>query len=309
MAILGLITLLAIGLFLCWNLHGNLAFVIPFRLKKILAIILVACAISTATILFQTISANRILTPGVMGFDSLFLMIKTLSLLLLGSLQAGGISSAWSFMLNTAVMALFSCLLYGRLITGNSQNLHLTVLAGIVLGALFRSLTSFFQSMIDPNTFLILQNSLFANFNNPDEGSLWITLVVLALITPLVFRRRHLYDVFLLGRETTINLGISYRRMLTETLLLITILVSVSTSLVGPVTFFGLLVSHLAYRLIPRHQHMLLIPAAAMLAVSALICGQFLLEHLLDFSGSLSMIIEFTGGIFFLIMLLRGAAK
>lgn len=306
---LGLGCLLSISVFLFWNIRGNPGFVIPFRLKKILIMSLVACAISTATVLFQTISANRILTPGVMGFDALFLMLKTLLMLLMGAIHMGSLSTPVSFILNVAVMALFSTLLYRRLFTGSQQSLHLMILTGVVLGSLFRSLTSFFQSLIDPNEFLLLQNSLFANFNNPNATTLWIGLVSLGICGVIVARRCHHYDVVALGRDTAISLGITYQRSITHTLILIAVLVSVSTSLVGPVTFFGLLVSHLAYRLLPTHRHAVVLPTAAMIAVSALLVGQFILEHFLDFGTALSMIIEFAGGIVFLGLLLRGATR
>lgn len=306
---LALAALASIALFLCWDIQGNLGFVIPFRLRKIAMMCLVAYAVGASTILFQTISANRILTPGIMGYDALFLMLKTLMFAVLGSATMGSMPTGMVFILNMAVMTALSCLLYQRLFRGHSQSLHLMILTGVVLSSLFRSATNFLQSLIDPNTFLILQNSLFANFNNPDSATLAIAAIVIGLAGCGAYLCRHELDVLALGRETAISLGVPYRAAATRALILVAVMISVSTSLVGPVTFFGLLAAHLAYRLLPTHRHSVLIPATALVSITILLLGQAVLEHWLGFATVLSVIIEFGGGILFLALLLKGAAR
>lgn len=306
---LTLAALASITLFLCWDIQGNLGFVIPFRLRKIAMMCLVAYAVGTSTILFQTISANRILTPGIMGYDALFLMLKTLMFALLGSATMAAMSPGTMFILNMVVMTTLSCLLYQRLFRGHSRSLHLMILTGVVLSSLFRSATNFLQSLIDPNTFLILQNSLFANFNNPDGTTLALSAIIIGLAACGVHLCRHEFDVLALGRETAISLGVSYRAAATRALILVAVMISVSTSLVGPVTFFGLLAAHLAYRLLPTHRHSALIPATTLVSISILLLGQAVLEHWLGFATVLSVIIEFGGGILFLALLLKGAAR
>jgi len=85
--------------------------------------------------------------------------------------------------------------------------------------------------------------------------------------------------------------------------------VSISTALVGPVTFFGLLVANLAYLLAGSHQHRFILPMAFGIAAVILIAGQAILEHLLHFATGLSVIIEFVGGIFFLFLILKQGRK
>lgn len=306
---LGLGCLLATALFMTLGVRGNWDFVLPFRGTKLAIICLVAHAVAMGSVLFHTISGNRILTPGVMGFDSLYIMLQTLLFLLLGSLQVTNLPHWATFLLNVAVMTCLASLLYRKLFTGSSQSLHLMILAGIVLGTLFRSMSSFFQSLIDPNEFLILQNRMFANFNSAESESLGMAALVIGIATVLVIRQLHRFDVLGLGRDRAINLGVEYRPAITASLALIALLVSVSTALVGPVTFFGLLVSHLAYRLLPTHRHSILLPGASLIAITALLMGQFVLERVFAFGMALSMVIEFGGGILFLLLLLRGATR
>ena len=124
-----------------------------------------------------------------------------------------------------------------------------------------------------------------------------------------VWRRAGVLDVLALGRDAAINLGIDHRREVMRVLVMVSILVAVSTALVGPVTFFGLLVANLAYLLVDTHRHRLILPVAALVAVLVLMGGQLVLERLLGFNGALSIVIEFLGGIVFLIILVRRAAR
>jgi iron complex transport system permease protein len=81
--------------------------------------------------------------------------------------------------------------------------------------------------------------------------------------------------------------------------------VSVSTALVGPITFFGLLVANLAYRVVGTDRHRATLPAAVLLAVVCLAGGQAVLQHGLGLDTTLAVVIEFVGGLVFLVMLVR----
>ncbi len=86
-------------------------------------------------------------------------------------------------------------------------------------------------------------------------------------------------------------------------------LVSVSTALVGPITFFGLLVANLAYMIAGSAKHRIILPVAALLAVFCIVGGQTILERVFTFNSALSVIIEFLGGLVFIILLVRGHAR
>ena len=80
--------LVSMGLFMTINSGGHWDFVLPFRGAKLVALLVVAYAIAISTILFQTITSNRILTPYIMGFDALYLLIQTVLIFVFGSLAA-----------------------------------------------------------------------------------------------------------------------------------------------------------------------------------------------------------------------------
>jgi iron complex transport system permease protein len=104
-------------------------------------------------------------------------------------------------------------------------------------------------------------------------------------------------------------LCLDHNRSVTIVLILVAILVSVSTALVGPVTFFGLLVANLAYLLAGTHKHRFVLPVAVFIAIICLVGGQLILERVFAFDTALSIIIEFLGGIVFLVLLIRGIAR
>ncbi len=305
-AAMGLLALAAALFFMFQGLRGDLGFVLGLRGGKLLQLCLVAHAVAMSTLLFQTISGTRILTPAVMGFDSLYVLLQTLLFGGLGALLATKLPAVPMFVLQLAAMLLFAVLLYQRLFGGDARSLHLMVLTGIVLSQAFRSAASFVQGAIDPNEFVVLQSRLFADFSTVKPALLLPAAVVIAVATLLGLRRLRELDVLALGRDGAINLGVDYRRAITAHLLIVALLVGSSTALVGPVTFFGLLVVHLAFRLVPTQRHGLLLPAASLLAMATLIAGQWVLERLLSFGTALSMVIEFAGGLLFLVLLLKG---
>ncbi|MEO9901725.1 iron chelate uptake ABC transporter family permease subunit [Nisaea sp.] len=299
---------LSVALFMTVGVKGNWGFVLPFRGLKIATMALVGYAIAVSTVLFHTVTANRILTPSIMGFDALFILIQTSIAFFFGAMFLTGLPPGLLFLIQTATMTVFAGLLFNWLFRGGVRELHLMLLSGIIFGLLFRSLSSFFRRVIDPDEFLILQDTLFASFNRANPELLSVAATLVLLVSLAAWRLRNVFDVMALGRETAVNLGVNHRRMVTVTLAMVTVLVSVSTALVGPVTFFGLLVANLAYMLVPSHRHILVLPGAAFLAVTCLVGGQLFLERVLSYGSALSIVIEFAGGIVFIMMIvMRGA--
>ncbi|WP_166802091.1 iron chelate uptake ABC transporter family permease subunit [Microvirga pakistanensis] len=310
--VLLILTALAVGvivLFMTLGAKGRWDFVLPFRGAKVLSMVLVAHAIAVSTVLFQTVSHNRILTPSIMGFDALYVLIQTSLIFAVGSAAVTDFDPRLLFAGEVALMVAFSSLLYRWLFSGNSRSLHLLILVGIVFGVLFRSLSGFMQRIIDPNEFVLLQDRLFANFNSVDSNLLAVSTATILAVSVVAWRFMHAYDVLALGRDPSINLGVNHNRVVTIVLMMVAILVSVSTALVGPVTFFGLLVANLAYQLAGTHKHRVVLPVAVLLAVICLVGGQLILERIFAFDTALSIVIEFVGGIVFLALLIRGAAR
>lgn len=308
-SILGLIALVAMAFFMFYGLKGPLDYVLPRRAIRMAAMVLVAGAVGISTLLFQTVTANRILTPSIMGFDALYLLIQTSLVFAVGAVTWTGAPVGLKFALEVALMVTFSFFLYRWLFNGAVNSLHLVLIVGIILGTLFRGISSLLQRLMDPNEFIILQDLFFASFNQVDPTLLLLSAIVVVAGAVVAWRWRAKLDVMALGREIAINLGVDHRRSVMAVLLLCAVLVSVSTALVGPITFFGLLIVSLAYQVCRGFSHAWLLPITILLGIIALVAGQLVLEHVFGFATALSVAIEFAGGLLFLFLLLKGSLK
>jgi iron complex transport system permease protein len=304
------------GAYLLVGLTGPLGFVLPYRAGKLAALALVAVALSVATVLFQTITANRILTPSLMGFDALYVLVLTIMVQALGTSGFAALSPLTLFAINLAGLAglglaLFAVLM--RLAKGDMVRLCLT---GVVLGLLIRSATQLLQRLIDPGDYQVVQSLSVARFTQIDGTLLAIAAAAVGAGVALAWRLRHRLDVLALGDATATGLGEPPARLQRQTLLLICLLVGSATALAGPMasggfgpsSFFGLVVVAFARLVIPTHRHAVLIPAAALIGAVVLIGGQLVLERLLSLSTPLIVVIELIGGATFLILLLKRRA-
>lgn len=303
--VLAIMLSVAIALFLTWDTKASWSFTLKFRGKKMLTLVLVGAAVALSTLLFQTMSQNRILTPGIMGFDSLYILIQSLLVLTLGVIGFSTFNPYLKWLLETSLMVGSMFILFKLLFQGTSKSLQLLMLSGIILGVFFSSISALIFRLLDPQQFTVLQDSLFASFGTVSPTLLRISWVVFAVCFFFLWKLHAELDVMLLGEASATSLGIDYAGRTKLILILVTVLVSLSTALVGPVSFFGLLVVHLAYRLAGTYQHRYLLPFAAMLGMFALILGEFLLQHVFSFKTRLSIIIEFVGGLFFLVLIIR----
>lgn len=306
-ALLAALALAASAVFMTVGVQGTWSFVLPLRGQKLAGLLLIGYAIAVSTVMFQTVTENRILTPSIMGFDALYVLIQTLLAATIGSVKTNAIDPYVRFTIETALMTGTAVALYRWLFAGGKRDVQYLTLAGLVFGGLLRSLSNFLQRVLDPSEFAVLQDRLFASFNLVNANLLLVAAIAVLGTSIVGWRMRHTFDVLALGRETAISLGVDYRSSVITILILIAVLVSVSTALVGPVTFFGLLVSSLAHQLVGDRRHAIVLPAAALLAATFLVGGQFILERMFGFNTNLSIVIEFFGGIAFIILVTRTA--
>jgi iron complex transport system permease protein len=275
------------------------------RVNALVVILVVSVAQAVATIAFQTVTNNRILTPSIMGFESLYRLVQTLVVFVLGT--AGGVylSGTWQFVGQIVLMVTFACVLYGLLLTGKRADLHVTLLIGLVRGGGLAALASFMERLLEPSEFDILLARQIASISNADTSKLGIAIPLVVACSVAMFLFSGKLNVLALGRETAVNLGLHHQRFVIGVLILVSILISVSTALIGPMTFFGFLVAMLTYQLADTFDHKLLFPMAALLGFVIFGGAYFVLKHIFDAEGSVSIIIELVGGLAFLIFILR----
>lgn len=296
-----LAALVAVGvvLYLTTAVQGDWGFVLLLRGKKLLAMLLVGSAIASATVVFQTLTANRILTPSIIGLDALYLLSKMVVIYFLGSAAQLAQPPQWQFYIDTALMTATAAVLFATFLPLLARDIYRLLLIGIIFGVLCNKLTDLMARMIDPTDYTRFQAIAYARA----DLILPAALIIGACLAWL-WHKRHVLDILALDREQAINLGINYPREQLTLMLTVALLVAVSTALVGPTMFFGLLVSALAYRLFPVPYHAIHLPAAALIACATLVIGQTLFERVFHYTATLSILIEGIGGIVFLYLLL-----
>ena len=304
--IMSIIALVSITLYVVWGLNAkNYRFNLSLRIPKVLGILIAGGTISVASILFQTITNNRIITPSIIGLDALYNLVQTLVVFIFGSTSIFMVNKTINFLSSGILMILLAMLLFKAVLNNSKNNIFFLLLVGTVVGTLFRSLSSFMQVIIDPNEFDALQAKLFASFSLVNSEIIFIAIIILILIAMFLYKDFKMLDVMSLGREQAINLGVNYDKFSKKILMVVAILVSLSTALVGPITFLGILVVNLTYEITKTYKHSVLLIVGTLISVIALVGGQLLVERVFVFNTTISIIINFIGGVYFINLLLR----
>ena len=258
------------------------------RVISVVVIAVVALSHAFATVAFHTVTANRIVTPSILGFEALYGLINTVS-----------------YFFQVAMMVAFATLLYTWLLGSKFTNVHTMLLVGVVMGAGLASLTTFMQRMLDPNEFDILTARLMGNISNASTEYLpYAVPIVLVVVTWLWLNSRRL-DTLSLGSAVSTNLGLNHRTELIKVLIAVSILMAMTTSLVGPMTFLGFLVATMAYSIADTHSHRAVFPLSFLLGYVLLTGAYFVLRHIFYAQGAVTIIVELIGGLVFLIVIMR----
>jgi len=275
------------------------------RATNVTVMVVVAIAQAIATVSFQTVTNNRIITPSIMGFESLYRVVQTTTVYLFGVAGLVAIQGVWQFGLQVVIMVALAMALYGWLLSGRYGNLHIMLLVGIIIGGGLGAISTFMQRLLTPSEFDVLAARLFGNVSNADASYLPLAIpLCLAASALLVMRSRRL-NVMALGSDAARSLGLDHRRELYIVLFLVAVLMATSTALVGPMTFLGFLVATLAYQFADTHDHRLIFPVAVLTAFTILAGAYFVMKNVFYAQGMVSILIELVGGIVFLIVILR----
>ncbi|MDN5558524.1 MAG: iron chelate uptake ABC transporter family permease subunit [Ruaniaceae bacterium] len=275
------------------------------RANLVLVMLVVAFAQAIATVSFQTAANNRIITPSIMGFESLYRAIQTSTVYLFGLTGLIAIQGIPQFLIQVALMVALAVALYSWLLSGKYGNLQIMLLVGIVIGGGLGSVSTFMQRLLTPSEFDVLAARMMGNLGNARDEYLPVAIPLVLIAGILLLLRTPRLNVLALGRDTAMNLGVDHRRELIRVLFLVSILMAVSTALVGPMTFFGFLVATLAYQFADTYDHKYIFPIAVLLGFTVLAGAYFIMRHVFYAYGIVSIIIELIGGSVFLIVILR----
>lgn len=277
-----------------------------FRLRapKLFAMLITAFAIGGATIVFQSVINNTIVTPCLLGMNSLYTLIHTAVFFLLGSGSIAATNANVSFAVDVCLMGIAATVIYSYLFKKTKYNILYVLLVGTVLTSFFGSIQSTMLRVMDPNEYDTLLTTLMASFSNINSEIIVFTLVLLAGIVFSLRKELALLDVLTLGKDQAVNLGIDYDRSIKKLLLGVTLCIAVATAMVGPVSFMGLIIANLSRQFFKTYRHSYLIIGSVLFGMMALIIGQIFVERIFSYAVPVSVFITIGGGIYFLYLLL-----
>ncbi|WP_201460654.1 enterochelin ABC transporter permease CeuC [Campylobacter jejuni] len=305
MLILSFLTLNMIGIFIFVGLNGFDEYALKSRFLQIAAIIIVAICIAVSTVIFQTLCNNKILTPAIIGLDSLYMLLQSALIFSFGAANLSVYKNDINFLITLVCMVVFSLGLY-KILFSSDRSIYLIMFLGLVFGTLFSTLSSFFEVLIDPDEFMVIQGRMFASFDNIAFDVLILAYIISFLSFIWIFRYMKFLDPLNLGKDLAINLGINYQKISKQLMIIIAILTSISTALVGPITFLGLLVVNITYELFKTAKHSILLSACILISILALLGGVFFVSRVFDYNATISVVINFLGGIYFIYLVLKG---
>lgn len=279
-------------------------FAMKLRFPKLMTMIIAAFAIGAASLVFQSIINNRIVTPCLLGMNSLYTLIHTAIVFTAGSTTIIANDANAAYVTDLVVMGVIATFIYGYLFKKTNYNVLYVMLVGTVLSSFFGSIQSTMIRVMDPNEYDALLSSLVASFSNVNDEIIVFSLIMLAVIIIVLRKELRYLDVITLGKEQAINLGVDYDKCIRKLLLGVVLFIAIATAVVGPISFLGLIIANLARQTMKTYRHSQLIAASALIGMTVLVGGQMLVEHVFVYAIPVSVFITVGGGIYFLYLLL-----
>ena len=308
LAILAALVLLCAAGYMLVGVHFDNANLVQYAMKirtpKLIVMLITAFAIGGASIVFQSVINNTIVTPCLLGMNSLYTLIHTAVVFAAGSGSILAANANCSFAVDLVLMGVVATVVYSFLFKKTKHNVLYVLLIGTVLSSFFSSIQSTLTRVMDPNEYDNLLAALVASFSNINSEIIAISLFVLAAIVFALRRELALLDVITLGKDQAINLGVDYDRCVRRLLLGVTLCIAVATAMVGPISFLGLIIANLSRQLLKTYRHTQLILGSALFGMIVLVGGQLLVEHAYSYTIPVSVFITVGGGVYFLYLLL-----
>lgn len=254
-------------------------YAMKIRTPKLIVMILTAFAIGGASIVFQSVINNRIVTPCLLGMNSLYTLIHTAVVFFAGSSSILAANANLSFAADLIIMGVTATLIYSYFFKKTKHNVLYVLLIGTVLTSLFSSIQTTLTRVMDPNEYDNLLNTLVASFSNINTEIIIFSVIVLGVVIAFLGKDLSVLNVLTLGKNQAINLGVNYDRSVRRLLLGVTLFIAVATAMVGPISFLGLILANLSRQLLKTYKHSFLMLGSALFGIIVLVGGQLIVEQ------------------------------
>ena len=304
-----LIVIIATIIYMCYDLNLNnsnvLLYSLEKRIIKVVVILIVAFCIGISSLIFQSIINNNIITPCLLGMNSLYTLIHTIFVFFLGSTSVILTNNNIIFVIDILIMIIVSLFIYGYIFKKTKYNIIYILLIGTLLTSFFTSVQNSLVRIMDPNEYDSLLTQIIPSFNNINTNVIILSVIIIIMVILNLKKEIEVLDVISLGKNVAINLGIDYNYTIKKLLICVVILIAIATALVGPISFIGLIVANLSRGYLKTYKHKYLIITSFLFGVIVLIISQIIVERIFNYSLPINVFISIGGGFYFLYLLIK----
>lgn len=283
------------GLFIKYDL--DVATVYDLRFPRIFAAMLGGAATAVSGVLLQAVMKNPLADPGIIGISSGASLVAVLITAFVPSLYF--YTPVFAF---AGGMAAFF-LVYSLSWKGGLSPLRI-ILVGVAVNAMFTGLMSAFNSSTGSN-YSGVASIVNANITMKTWDDLQILLVYTVIgLAASVFVLEQC-NLLALEDKTARSIGVNVTRTRIIVSVIAVLLASISTAVIGPISFLGLIVPHIA-RILVGSNHKILVPYSVLLGAFMLLLADTIGRTIASpYEISASVVMSVIGGPFFIVLLRR----
>lgn len=280
-----------------WSDQMEMVF-LNVRFPRVLLACLVGCCLSAAGAAYQGVFQNPMASPDILGASA-------------GA--AFGAALAIYFRQNTYMITIFAfgfglltvALVYFISRKARSKNVLGLILSGIMVSSLFSAGTSFIKLVADPNDQLpAITYWLMGSLSGAKMADVSFVMIpmIIGLIPLLALRWR--MNVLTLGDDEAKTMGVNATKLRLLIIVSATLITAASVSVSGMIGWIGLVIPHLARKLVGSNYHYLM-PTTMLLGAIFLLLVDDVSRNLLATEIPLGILTAFIGAPFFIYLITR----
>ncbi len=242
------------------------------RLPRVLLAAVVGAALTTAGAVVQVLVRNALADPFLLGVSS-GASVGATAVLLLGAFASLG---QWAISVGSvlgALAAMAAVFLVSR--TGSSLSPTQLILCGVVMSALFESVTSFLIFRGNPQATQSVLFWLLGSFGLASWNQLPIPAVALAAAMVYLLAQGRTLNALAMGSEPAAALGVDVHALRRNLFVVTSLMAGVAVAVSGIIGFVGLVVPHIV-RLMVGSDHRRVLPTGALFGASFMVLGDLL---------------------------------
>ena len=266
------------------------------RLPRLLLVLLVGSSVAMTGAAIQGLFRNPLADPALIGVSSGAALFAAGYLMLIGTSQTGVMVCAFIGGLLATVLVIA----IGR----RSHGIAGMLLAGIAINALCLAGVGLFTFLSDDGQLRSVAFWALGSFASSDWEAARLSLLLIPAMVLLIREQRRL-DLITLGDDAAGHLGLDIRQFRLRLILITAFIISLSVSLVGIISFVGLVVPHII-RLCRGSTHGLLLPLSALLGSVVLLAADNVSRNLVSPAEiPVGLLTSLVGGPFFVYLILQ----